>query len=132
MLAGNNETIDAWHNSKDKVIKKLWLDEEANKFIFVFTDDSKLTLFDNGQSCCESRYMRTDGNDLQPHVGHKLVDINITGYNNTSDKYAGGEHEEQFVRVTTSLGTFVLVNHNEHNGYYGGFSLELIYTPPAG
>lgn len=38
----------------------------------------------------------------------------------------GGEvHETKFIIVRTSKGEFTVVNHNEHNGYYGGFSLSV-------
>ena len=42
-----------------------------------------------------------------------------------------GEHEVQFLEVTTSKGEFTMASHNEHNGYYGGFAIELrfIATP---
>jgi hypothetical protein len=32
-------------------------------------------------------------------------------------------HETQFLIVDTTKGSFTIVNHNEHNGYYGGFGL---------
>lgn len=33
-------------------------------------------------------------------------------------------HEVQFLHVKTSKGSFAVSNHNEHNGYYGGFNVE--------
>ena len=34
-------------------------------------------------------------------------------------------HEVQFLEVKTSKGSFTMSSHNEHNGYYGGFSIEV-------
>ena len=90
---------------------------------FVFTDGSKIKLFDNGQSCCESRYMRTD-DTLTDYAGAELLDVSLE---DAPDLEAGGEsHEVQFLRVKTSKGMFVMSSHNEHNGYYGGFWIVVV------
>jgi hypothetical protein len=34
---------------------------------------------------------------------------------------SGEDHDIAFLLVQTSDGVFTMVNHNEHNGYYGGF-----------
>lgn len=39
-----------------------------------------------------------------------------------ADEY-GGSKESQFLIITTDMGAFTIVNYNEHNGYYGGFSI---------
>ena len=39
-----------------------------------FEDGTKISIWDNGQSCCESRYMTTD-DDVAVLVGGKLVNI---------------------------------------------------------
>ena len=36
---------------------------------------------------------------------------------------ASGMHEVQFLALVTSKGEVVFSSHNEHNGYYGGFSI---------
>jgi hypothetical protein len=66
--------------------------------------------------------MRTD-DDLASLVGHKLVRIEAKPADNEPDDY--GEHEVCFVEVGTDQGFITLSNHNEHNGYYGGFGLSI-------
>lgn len=115
-LGGNEETVNAVKSSLGKVIEKVSLTN--NKLIFKFTDDTELKIFDNGQSCCESRYMRTD-DDLTDYNGSTLLDFELKRAPNIVDEY--GDHEVQFLDVRTSKGVFQMANHNEHNGYYGGF-----------
>lgn len=87
-----------------------------------FEDGKRIEIFDNGQSCCESRYMRTD-DDVQSLVGHNLRMIEAKEAPNEPDEY--GEHEVIFLEVGTDQGFVTIANHNEHNGYYGGFSLTI-------
>jgi len=82
----------------------------------------KIEVWDNGQSCCESRYMRTD-DDVQSLVGHTLTRIEAKDAPNEPDEY--GEHEVVFVEIGTDNGFITVANHNEHNGYYGGFGLTI-------
>jgi len=86
-----------------------------------FTDGYFLDLWDGGQSCCESRYMSTDDN-LDDFVGATFSGARIEDAESEGDE-SYGEHEVQFLLIDTSKGTFTIANHNEHNGYYGGFSL---------
>jgi hypothetical protein len=81
-----------------------------------------MQLFDAGQSCCEHRYMRTD-DDLKSFIGAELVDAEISNAPDQVDEY-GETHEIQFLRVKTSKGLITISNHNEHNGYYGGFAIR--------
>lgn len=93
-----------------------------NALVIVFDCESKLSIWDGGQECCESRYMDTD-DDLNFYVGSIFlgVDISEVEYKDTkSDDY----HDQVFVRILTTRGDFTLVTHNEHNGYYGGFDLQ--------
>lgn len=115
-LGGNEETVKAITSSLGKVIEKVSLND--NKLIFQFTDDTELKMFDDGQSCCESRYMRTD-DDLSEFAGATLLDFELKSAPNIKDEY--GVHQIQFLDVKTSKGVFQMANHNEHNGYYGGF-----------
>lgn len=77
-------------------------------------------LADYGQDCCESRYMTCD-DDLPSFVGAKLLGVEVADGPNQESKFE--THEIQFLRVMTSKGTIVCETHNEHNGYYGGFSM---------
>jgi hypothetical protein len=117
-LGGNKETVSAVQSALNKTIEKTWLDEEENKLYFRFSDGTGLCLFDDGQSCCEERYMRTD-DDLREFAGAKLLDFELKDAPNQEDEW--GEHEIQFLDVVTDKGVFQIANHNEHNGYYGGF-----------
>lgn len=120
MLAGNEDSVKTLQNGIGKIITKLYLDN--NCLNFVFDDGYKMRLQDCGQSCCEVRYMATDDNLLE-FVGSKLLDIEVRdGPEEGSEEV----HEIQFLLITTSFGVFTMVNHNEHNGYYGEFSIQAI------
>lgn len=86
-----------------------------------FTNGNILELVDEGQSCCESRYITCD-DDLEGLRGQTIVSIEVSG---TGRHDTGNEmdHEQVFVRVQFSRFAVTLCTHNEHNGYYGGFSL---------
>lgn len=86
-----------------------------------------LALRDNGQSCCESRYMRTD-DDLTYYAGAVLLEIEVADGPSVDDVES---HDTQFLKVTTSKGVFTMCSHVEHNGYYGGFSISASLTPLA-
>jgi hypothetical protein len=104
---------DQWLN---KVITALTLDDDG--LHFTFGDGHKMRMYDDGQSCCEKRYMHTD-DDLPYYVGAVLTGAEIVDGPADDDDY--DEHEIQFLKVDTSRGRFTVETHNEHNGYYGGF-----------
>ncbi len=81
-----------------------------------------IEIWDNGQSCCESRYMTTD-DDVKSLVGNTLARIESKPGVDTEGEYDC--HETVFVEVGTDKGFITIVNHNEHNGYYGGFGLTI-------
>lgn len=89
-------------------------------------DGKKIEIWDNGQSCCESRYMTTD-DDVQSLVGATLTRIEAKKGPSVSAEY--DEHDIVFVEVGTDKGFITIVNHNKHNGYYGGFGLTI--TEPS-
>lgn len=90
-----------------------------------FAGGGALRVWDNGQSCCESRYMTTD-DDLPSFVGAKVVSLEaVEGPDIPYEEESYGDvHEQMFVKLETTAGTITLVTHNEHNGYYGGFDVE--------
>lgn len=99
--------------------------------LHIRTIEGTLVLYDDGQCCCEHRYMSTD-DDLPYYVGSTLMNIEECSHNVDRDDDYDVCHEQTFVKVTTTLGSFTLVSHNEHNGYYGGISLQLKFAkPPA-
>lgn len=88
-------------------------------------DDGTLVLYDGGQSCCEHRYMTTD-EPLDYYIGATFAGV-VTKDGGTRD---GCEvHEIEFLYVNTDIGAIDFVNHNEHNGYYGGFSVVAEWEP---
>ena len=120
MLGGNKESVEAFTGSLNKTIVALTLGDD-DALHFEFSDGSKMKLSDEGQSCYENRYMRTDDN-LADYVGAKLQGAKIKEAPNEADEY--GEHEVQFLEVQTDHGVFTMASHNEHNGYYGGFWIQ--------
>lgn len=97
--------------------------EHTDQLRLTFLDGTKIAIWDNGQSCCESRYMRTDDN-IQSLVGHTLARIEIKEAAAETDE-DGGTHEICFVEIGTDDGFVTISNHNEHNGYYDGFGLTI-------
>jgi len=125
LLSGNEETVEAYKGGVGKVIKSILLDAargDSGALIIRFTDDTGIIVWDDGQSCCESRYMTTD-DDLSAFVGATLNDMDIRDGGTVGGGYE--EHEVQFLVVNTSLGSFTCETHNEHNGYYGGFLIRI-------
>lgn len=133
MLSGR-EAIDL-ASIRAKQIATVVVDDSVMSI--AFSDGSTLRLRDEGQSCCESRYMTCD-DDLSSFVGARIRNIELADGPEETGEY-GECHEVQFIRVDTTAGTIVVASHNEHNGYYGGFSIEASIeaapepppTPPA-
>ena len=118
-LTGNADSVEAFKGALNKTIASLAL--EDNALHFTFDGGSKIKLFDDGQSCCEERYMTTD-DDLSYYIGSQLLDAEIKEAPSVQDE--DGEHEVQFLEIVTSRGAFVMETHNIHNGYYGGFLIR--------
>ncbi len=91
-----------------------------------FDDGVTLQLSDQGQSCCEHRYMTCD-DDLSKLAGGKLTKIEVREIK--KDDTTGEPHEQAFVEIATDDCFITVCTHNEHNGYYGGFGLDLREAP---
>lgn len=117
MLSGNKEAVETIQASLGKTIANLELKED-DRLYFTFTDGSGMVVFDDGQSCCESRYMRTDDR-LSDALGAVLLNLEVRDGPVESGDY--GSHDIQFLLVTTRKSVLTFSSHNEHNGYYGGF-----------
>lgn len=100
-----------------------------NRLRLTLDGGKQIEIWDDGQSCCESRYMTCD-DDLKSLVSHKLARIEAKDGPNQSADYE--EHETCFVEVGTDKGFVTLTNHNEHNGYYGGFGLTITEVGESG
>lgn len=92
-----------------------------------FIDGSALRLYDDGQCCCENRYLHTD-DDLTPFAGATFLGARVQDAPSIADV---DEHEVQFLIIDTSLGSFTVETHNEHNGYYGGFDVAADVVAPS-
>lgn len=99
-------------------------DPEYNEYLKLgFDDGTSIRVFDDGQSCCEHRYMTCD-DDIQSLVGGSLV--RMEGKPGPEvDNGSCDVHDQVFVEIATDKGFITIANHNEHNGYYGGFSLAI-------
>lgn len=94
-----------------------------NSIEIKFESGPTLVLSDEGQSCCESRYITSD-DDLGYYSGADLYDVELGEHRESNSSEYGDCHEIQFLNVRTSKGVITFETHNEHNGYYGGFSIE--------
>ena len=119
ILGGNEETVNSIKSSLNKTIENVELD--GDDLVISLTDNTKLIIWDGGQSCCEHRYMTTD-DDLSYFSGAALLNMELKTVEYKDMDY--GDHEIQFLDIKTSEGVFTMVNHNEHNGYYGGFYIK--------
>lgn len=122
-LCGQGQGGEILEEAVGRTIASVRLEEDADTLEIRFEDGSGISVRDEGQSCCEIRYMRTD-DDLGEHAGARLLGMELRDGPTEEDKY-GEPHEVQFLEVRTSAGHFVVSNHNEHNGYYGGFWLRI-------
>ena len=121
MLCGadREETSKAIISSIGKVIEDITLIDDEIKI--TFEDQSRIMIWDDGQSWCESRYTVCD-EDLSNYSGHKLVSVIDRDCEVKDENY--GVHEINFLDVVTDKGKIQFRSHNEHNGYYGGFSMK--------
>lgn len=116
-----DETQDALEAVIGKEIKSVRVSGDA--LSIVVDDGTKIEILDDGQCCCEDRHMSCD-DDLSSYIGATILRFELAdGTDVADDSVVGGVHNTQFLRVHTSKDLFTVVNHNEHNGYYGGFSI---------
>jgi hypothetical protein len=137
-----NLTAELWEKSHSLTITEIkkvkedvpnaersWRSYNGDSLRITFEDGSKLYLYDDGQSCCEHRYMTID-DDLDKISGVTIKEIRIENGPKVEEA-CSEEHEQQFVKIDFSDGTGItMTTHNEHNGYYGGFSLTPYYVAP--
>lgn len=94
---------------------------EYDRLVIRLDNGQEFTFWDGGRECCEVRYMSSNDNPddyiAAEYRGYELVECSSSGC-----YYV---HEIQFLNINTSVGVFQVVNHNEHNGYYGGFDIKV-------
>jgi len=122
----------AWDDFKEvigKIIKKIAIRQDVAGVALriEFSDGYTLVIADTGQQCCESRFMTCD-DPLEYYEGLVFMGARLAGVERTSKSF--DEHEVQFLLVETMLGSFTVASHNQHNGYYGGFSITSQVIPP--
>lgn len=116
MLEGNGGTVEAIKRALNQTIETISIVDDR---LVVGFASGILILQDDGQSCCENRYMTCD-DDLPSFVGSKILDVELRSAPSVGeDPYMS--HDVQFLVVKTTSGELVCETHNEHNGYYGGF-----------
>jgi hypothetical protein len=112
-----------------KTIKKIDVCEDFINFEFTDTYFC-LKIADKGQECCESRYITCDDDTSHfigaTYQGYELLEAPPGEGDDPDDDRC---HECQFLVINTSTGSFRCVTHNEHNGYYGGFNIEIESIP---
>lgn len=96
---------------------------EEERLLIAFEDGVTIALTDEGQSCCEARYMRSD-DDIASLIGGTLAAMTVKEGPDEVGEY-GDTHETCFVEVQTDKGFITIASHNEHNGYYGGFAMSI-------
>lgn len=101
-------------------IRMARLEDDALELGFSF--GLKVLIFDDGQCCCENRYMTCD-DDLDQFIGSVVQSIEIADGPEVDCEY--DYHDTAFLRVNTDRGSIVACTHNEHNGYYGGFIMRI-------
>jgi hypothetical protein len=117
---GSIESADKYYGRKIKSAKML-----NDKFYITFTGGSQIVISDDGQSCCETRYMTCDDNPADL-VGGKLRGIEVKKIDDVQDEYE--QHDVAFLEIATDTDSITFCTHVEHNGYYGGFSLNITET----
>jgi hypothetical protein len=123
MLAGNESTVHIIKSTIGKTIRDIMLYDDAIHLTVEGEDGEveRIKLWDDGQSCCESRYMTCDA-DLPSYVGQKILDYELRDMPDGSADY--DYHEQQALVIRTTEGNIDFVTHVEHNGYYGGWSIK--------
>lgn len=101
--------------------------QELDKLVIGFNDDTHIGLSDEQSGCCNRTYMTADGDDLSYYIGSKLLGVEVLDGPESIEESAEANdcHEIQFLNIQTSTGVAAFSNHNEHNGYYGGFDLKI-------
>ena len=97
-------------------------DINEDRMIIELDGETTIKIYDNGQSCCEHRYITCDDNpkDL---IGGVLSKIETSDSGEKEDDWE--THEWVFIEVGTDKDHIKFCTHNEHNGYYGGFGLTV-------
>lgn len=116
-LSEEGETFESWES------EIVLLDFNEERLLLTLADPSTIKVWDDGQCCCEHRYLTCD-DSLDYYIGSRLRRLELRKIEEKEEEY-GDVHEIGFLIVHTSKGEFTICTHNEHNGYYGSFSLRV-------
>jgi hypothetical protein len=125
MLGGNRETAEAVQGVLAKTIAGMAVVD--NELRIDFTDGTRLSLWDSGQSCCEMRWMESQTDNLAQFAGAQIISVEVREVGNDAPapkenaEYGHDVLDSQFLWIVTTKGVAVFANYNDHNGYYGGF-----------
>ncbi len=97
-------------------------DPQRDKFLITFEDGIQICISDKEQSCCEERYITCD-DDPKSLIGGELRRIESKKGPTIGDD--DDIHEQCFIEIGTDKTFITLCTHNEHNGGYGGFTLDV-------
>ena len=103
-----------------KIVDATFSEEDVR---LTFADGCRIRIYDDGQSCCESRYLTTD-DDVRDLVGGALTEVVLREGPEQAGTY-DEVHESQFMDIRTDKGFITVSSHNEHNGYYGGICMSI-------
>lgn len=124
---------DEYDNVDDKVSKYygkkiIGASFSGEELRITFDDAVTISISDNGQSCCEERYMVCNDN-VRSIIGNFLTKIEVKsldkgGYD--EDKRGDYQvHEICFLDIQTDKSLISINTHNIHNGYYSGFDINI-------
>jgi hypothetical protein len=98
--------------------------EDVDTIVIELEDGFILKLSDEGQSCCEERYITCDDN-LSDLIGSKFTGIRELSTTDEIGEEDYGSHEIIFIEIRAEDTVCTVCTHNVHNGYYGGFDLNI-------
>jgi hypothetical protein len=109
-----------------KIVAATFDKDDDDDLRLTFEGGPSIRLSDDGQSCCENRYLHSDDN-VSTLIGQTFLAIDVRDAPDiVNDSDNCDVHEVQFVDIKTKNGVvFTLSAHNEHNGYYGGIALDI-------
>ncbi len=91
------------HGSKEyEGLKIVDANFEDDALFISFENGKKIKITDEGQSCCEHRYMTTD-DDAKSIIGQTLVGIDVKQGPEGKKSECDEEHETAFIEIVTNL-----------------------------
>jgi hypothetical protein len=135
LMTGPFDLDDQWFQSQAGVFKLIEVIAKAepitgvrienNILYFSFAGrDDYIRIADSLKLCCESRYMITD-DDLGELIGQYIVNIDLGRGDDAFEDDCFNVLDSVFLKIQGSSSSVTIKNYNSHNGYYGGFNIEI-------